>query len=219
MKKATLIIFISIFYGLYSCNIFHKCFKPEEVLVIQPGTKDGIDAYIENWPGENYSNRNWGDYDAFAAVAWTAHGDPLTVRCLLKFDLHKICTKNPIYKAILSLYSVSTPGIGTGHSAMSGSNKFVLVKVTSPWDEHKVTWNTQPSFTEEDAIRLPATTSDNQDYLDIDITKMVQDMIRNPKKNYGIMIKLSNEEYYRRVIFGSSDNNDPMKRPKLVIQF
>jgi hypothetical protein len=219
MKKAILIISISFFYGLYSCNIFHKYFKTEEVLTIQPGSKDGIDAYIEDWPGENYPNRNWGNYDAFAAVAWTAQDEPLRVRSLLKFDLHKIYTKTPIKKATLSLYSVSTSGIGTGHSAMSGLNDFVLLKVTSPWDEQKVTWNTQPSYTEEDAIKLPATSSEKQDFVDIDVTKIVQNMINNSKKNYGIMIKLSNEEHYRRVIFGSSDNNDPMKRPKLVIQF
>jgi len=146
-------------------------------------------------------------------------GRLLTVRCLLKFDLHKIRTKNPIKKATLSLYAVSTAGIGKGHSTLSGSNEFVLVKVTSSWKEHKVTWNTQPCFTEEGTIQLPATSSEMQDFLDIDVTKMVQDMINNPKENYGVMIKLVTEEYYRRVIFGSSDNNDPTKRPKLAIQF
>jgi len=72
MKKAILIIFASLFCGLYSCTIFHKHYKTGEELTIQPGPKDGIDAYIETWPGENYPNRNWGNYDAFAAVAWTA---------------------------------------------------------------------------------------------------------------------------------------------------
>jgi len=219
MKKAILILLISSLCGLYSCNTSHKYVKTGKVLTFQPGPKDGIDAYIEDWPGENYPNRNWGNYDAFTAVAWTSHGAPLKVRCLLKFDLRHIHTKSPIRKATLSLYSVGTPGIGPGHSAMSGSNEFVLAKVTSPWDELKVTWNTQPSFTEEAAIRLPETSSEKQDFLDIDVTKMVQDMIDNPENNYGIMIKLANEEYYRRVIFGSSDNNDPMKRPKLTIAF
>jgi hypothetical protein len=214
-----LILFIICFDAFFSCSNLKKCYKGPEILTIQPGPNEGIDSYIENWPGENYTNRNWGSYDAFAAVAWTAKGDALTVRCLLKFNLSNICKYVKIKKARLSLYAVSTPGIGTGHSTMNGPNDFVLQKITSPWDEYKVTWNSQPTITSENEVILPPTTSERQDYTDIDITRMIQEMIQKPSENYGLMIRLLNENYYRRVIFGSSDNADSQKRPKLVIEF
>ena len=221
MKKnnTRLLVIPLILSALWSCSVLHRSYKPGDTLILQPGPKEGIDAYIENWSGENYPNRNWGGYDAFAASAWTAKGSELTVRCLMKFDLHKITPGTRIRKAALSLYAVSTPGIGSGHSAMSGPNDFLLMKVTSPWDEYKVTWNTQPSVTDENEVRLPGTTSELKDYENIDLTAMVQEMIDNPTENYGIMIRLAEESYYRRVIFGSSDNAVSRKRPKLVIDF
>lgn len=214
---ATLLAFV--LFSFYSCSSSKHYYKVGDVVNIQPNAKDGIDAYIEKYPNDNYSNRNWGSYDAFAAVAWTAQGDPLTVRCLLKFDLSKIGAKKPIKKATLSLFAVSTPGIGTGHSTMSGENDFTLNRITSNWDENTVTWNTQPSVSMANEIQLPATTSENQDFIDIDITQWIQEMIDKPAENYGFMIRLKNETYYRRVIFGSSDNAISEKRPKLVIEF
>ena len=102
---------------------------------------------------------------------------------------------------------------------MSGENDFTLNRITSNWDENTVTWNTQPSVSMINEIQLPATTSENQDFIDIDITQWIQEMIDKPAENYGFMIRLKNETYYRRVIFGSSDNANSEKRPKLVIKF
>jgi hypothetical protein len=202
-----------------SCSSNKKIYKQGNSITMQPRASDGIDSYIEYWNGDNYSNRTWGDYDAFAAVAWTSKGDPLIVQCLIKFNLKGIDKKTKIKRATLSLYAISTPGIGEGHSTMSGSNAFALKKITEPWDEYTVTWNTQPATTKEDQVVLPASTNDMQDYEDIDITTLIQEMISIPNENHRLMIELLNQEYYRRVVFGSSDNADPMKRPKLVIEF
>lgn len=137
----------------------------------------------------------------------------------MKFDLHKIPPGTPIKKATLSLYAVSTPGIGKGHSTMSGPNDFLLMKVTSPWDEYKVTWNTQPTVTDENEVKLPATKGKMQDFKNIDVTSLIQEMINEPSENYGFEIRLVNENHFRRVLFGSSDNANAKKRPKLVIEF
>jgi len=188
-------------------------------LVLQPGGEEGIDAFIEAWPYENYSNTNWSSYKGFAAAAWTAGGIQTTARSLLKFDLKSIPAQKRIRRATLSLYSVSLPYIGEGHSSLSGPNDFIINRVISEWDEKKVTWNTQPRVTREGEIILPPSGSPDQDYTNIDVTELVQFMINNPSKNYGIMIRLLNESYYRSVVFGSSDYPNPEKRPKLVIEF
>ncbi|HNX67702.1 MAG TPA: DNRLRE domain-containing protein, partial [Bacteroidales bacterium] len=188
-------------------------------LVLQPGGEEGIDAFIEAWPYENYSNTNWSSYKGFAAAAWTAGGIQTTARSLLKFDLKSIPAQKRIRRATLSLYSVSLPYIGEGHSSLSGPNDFIINRVISEWDEKKVTWNTQPRVTREGEIILPPSGTPDQDYTNIDVTELVQFMIDNPSKNYGIMIRLLNESYYRSVVFGSSDYPNPEKRPKLVIEF
>jgi hypothetical protein len=218
MRTSILIVLLICISALFSFTQFKKSPNLEKKLVIQPGPVDGIDAYIEYYDGENYPNRNWGDYDAFTAIAWTA-GEPLIVRSLLKFDFSDLCFKSKIKKATLSLFAVGSKSIGTGHSSMSGPNDFSLMQITSPWDEHEVTWNNQPSVSAENVIHLSATDLESKDYTDIDVTGLVQEMIDNPEKNYGIEIRLNTESYYRRVIFGSSDNANPEKRPKLVIEF
>jgi len=188
-------------------------------LVLQPDGEKGIDAFIEAWPYQNYSNTNWSNYKAFAAAAWTSDGIQTTARSLLKFDLKSIPARKRIRRATLSLYSVSLPYLGEGHSSLSGPNDFIINRVISEWDEKKVTWNTQPRITREGEIILPPSGTPDQDYTNIDVTELIQFMIDNPSKNYGIMIRLLTESYYRSVIFGSSDYPNPEKRPKLVIDF
>lgn len=107
--------------------------------------------------------------------------------------------------------------MGKGHSQIF-SNDFLILKVISPWDEHNVTWNTQPNVSEDDIIFVRGTDEKYKDY-QIDITKFVKEWIEKPKENYGIMIKLVYEEPYNMVLFGSSDNENPEKRPKLLLEF
>src|SRR5205823_1863887 len=59
--------------------------------------------------------------------------------------------------------------------------------------------------------------SPSQDYTNIDVTALVQDMITNPTSNYGLMLQLVDDTAYRKLIFASSDNADPAKHPKLDI--
>jgi hypothetical protein len=208
----TFLFFFFVFSSLYSQD-------NDTIVSFRPGPEKGIDAYIENYPNDNYANRNWGDYDSFTAVAWTANGIPLVVRSLLKFDLTSISSSTKIKRATLTLYSVNSTGIGDGHSTLSGPNGFSLNRITSPWDEHKVTWNLQPTYTNQDSIIFPQTNNDFEDFYNIDVTKLVQLMISSPSSNYGFLIKLNDETEYRRVLFGSSDNKDVFKRPILVIVY
>lgn len=203
--------------GLLSCSSGKNILTVNNRVVLQPDSREGIDAFIESWPYENYSNTNWGDYEAFVAIAWTAGGTPMTARSLMKFDLKAIPSGSKVKRATLSLYSTGLPYIGEGHSDLSGPNDFVINRVISKWDERTVTWNTQPRITREGEIILPPSGSYDQDYIDIDITEMVQAMVRKPSENHGIMIRLLNESYYRGIIFASSDHSDPEKRPRLVI--
>jgi hypothetical protein len=219
MTKFVLLVVLFASTVLFTGSTYQKTYRPGSVLTLQPGSDEGIDAYIEEWPWQNYSNTNWGDHPMLSAMAWTGQGDPLTVRCLLKFDLTSIPKTTVIKKASLALYAVSEDGFWSGHSTMNGPNDFMLAKVVSPWDEHTVTWNTQPRISVQHALVLPPSSHETQNYTDIDITELVQEMIAKPTQNHGVMIRLWNETYYRRVVFASSDHADSHKRPKLVIEF
>lgn len=81
-----------------------------------------------------------------------------------------------------------------------------------------MTWNTQPTVTETNRVALSASTSQwNYNVIDIDVTEMVKSMISGT--NYGFCFMLQNETYYRSMTFGSPNNTNAAKRPKLVIEY
>jgi len=183
---------------------------------IRPDSNEGKDAFVEYYPLSDYANRNFGDLDEFAAVAWTASGIEFIVRSFIEFDLNNIPSGTIIIKARLLLYAGDSPGHGSGHSTLSGSNMCILNRVITPWEESTITWNNQPATTDQDAVIMPESEDQMQDYF-IDVTEMVQYMVDNPDSNYGFMLNLQTEDYYRRMVFASSDCKDALKRPTLIV--
>ena len=100
-----------------------------------------------------------------------------------------------------------------------GSNEILISRITSAWNESTVTWNNQPTITIQNQLLLPPSTSSTQDYTNINVTAMVQDMINNPVQSFGFMLQLANEAYYRSVLFASSDHSNPALHPLLQICF
>jgi len=174
------------------------------------------DATIDNYnPGNNYSNEI-----EYASRAWTISGTPVTWRSLFKFNLSCLPSNATIINASLSLYHATTNSFGNGqHSSLTSSNESVLQRVTSPWLENTVTWNNQPASTAIDQVILSQSTSGTQDYLNLDVTGMVQQMIISPSANLGFMLRLTTEVEYAQMFFASGDNPDPLKHPKLTITY
>jgi hypothetical protein len=177
---------------------------------------NGIDAMLASCNPCGYDTANWGDTPEIDAIAWTNGGNVSNSRSLLYWDLAFIPTNATVTSALLSLYTFSSPSNGH-HSTLSGANDAYLNKVTGPWDEYTVTWNTMPPVSTAGQVYLPASTSITQDYTNTDVTALIQDMVTNPAANYGLMLQLVTEQYYRSLIFASSDNADPAKHPLLEI--
>ncbi len=183
-------------------------------LVLQPGPS-GKDAYLD----DIYANLNQGNIDEFNSLAWTVNGNPLRERALIEFDLTAVPTSATVQSATLTLYNnpTSSNGFLNGqHSHFSGSNASYLLRITAPWNENTVTWNNQPSTTFINAVTLPQDVTPHEDYA-IDVTAMVQDMVTNPSSNYGFMLQLITEQYYRCLLFASSDHANAALHPKLEI--
>ena len=228
---ATLQYYVALLSGNYDVVISNGCSSvsniisvtvfnaPLTTLTLQPNATDGTDAMIFNYGSAAQSNTNFGTYTDMVAIAWTFSGIPGTLRSLIRFDLNQIPVNSTVQQATLTLFNNPTSGnMGGSHSNLSGSNASWLQKVTSPWSESTVTWNTQPTTTTLNQVALPQSTSAHQNYA-LNVTTLVQDMVNDPATNYGFMLRLQTESYYRGLVFASSDCADSTKWPKLEITF
>jgi len=206
VKKIVLIILI---------QSFNLTLNAQDTLVLQPDANCGKDAILHGLNSE--VNTNFGDNQQMPVTSWTFSGIHGDVRSIIDFDLSSIPTGSVINGAFLSLYAwPHTTGMGQ-HSSLSGSNASWIKRVTSPWNENTVTWNTQPSSTVLNQVILPQSTSPTQDYLNVNVTNLVQDMLINQNSSYGFILSLQTEEVHRRLNFCSSDYPNPMFHPKLEV--
>lgn len=207
------------FFSSIASALFVSCDKESHIevttdsLIIakiyQPNSISGKDAVVQSFlPDSNYAN-----LDYIAALAWTNAGKFNASRALIEFDFSDIPVQTKIDSATLSLFWTSS-GIFTGQT---GENSFSIYKITQSWLENSVTWNNQPDTTNKNTITVPKSISEQQSYLNIDVTKLVQDMINNPSENHGFMLKLDEEFPYKLVIVASSDHPDESRHPKLVV--
>ena len=193
---------------------FYSVINAQTTIILQPDENQGKDAYIES----RNNGKNYGNHIDFPAISWTNGGTEVISRGLIDFDFSGIPSGVTINSASLSLYSYNSPANGT-HSTQSGSNKSVLSRIITSWDESTVNWNNQPTTTTQNQVFLPASTNSTQDYPNIDVTNLVQDMINDPDNSHGFLLKLVKEQDYRKMIFASSDNSDSSLHPKLEVTF
>ncbi|MDP1726000.1 MAG: DNRLRE domain-containing protein [Bacteroidota bacterium] len=174
---------------------------------IRPNASIGKDALIDSRTA--VANTTHGNTADFASWAWTSGGITIA-RSLIQFDLSGIPLNAVITDAKISFYCNTTSSIAQLHS---GSNASYIQRITSSWNEDSVTWNNQPTTTDTNQVSLPESTSQTQNYLNIDVTQLVVDMKNNPTRSFGFMIRLQTEATYRSLIFASSDHSDSTKRP------
>ncbi len=188
----------------------------QTVLTLQPDASEGKDALLHGLASE--VSTNYGDHTEILATAWTFSEVPGNTRSIFEFDLSSIPTGSTISSSYLSLYAQGAAGNGP-HSTESGSNKSWIRRITTNWNEYTVTWNIAPTSTTHNQVLLPPTSYDDEDFPNIDVTQLVQDMIDDPANSYGFLIRLKTEDYYRRMVFCSSDHSDTTRHPKLVVTY
>jgi len=188
----------------------------QDTLIMQPGPEEGKDAMV--WTYNIYANG--GNHITYRAEEWTYGGIPFSSNSMLEFDLSSLHDSAEIFSVYLSLYydpvSPSNTNI-IGHSQLSGSNEAYLSRIVSAWREDEVTWATLPEVTPVNRVTLPASSNPYQDYTNIDITAMTLDALEDGNDFISIMIEMVVPQYYRRLLFCSSDNPYEDKRPKLEI--
>lgn len=165
---------------------------------------------------DNYSTagNNYGTAAQNAAFCIDgASGGINSNRALFDFDLSYIPSGAIITSSKLNLYGKGATGTLSGN--IGTDNSSLIQRVTAPWTENVVTWNSQPTATSQNEVTLPHTSNSIQDYLNTDVTNLVQDMVDNG--NYGFMLRLVNETVNNALLFYSSDHTDSSKHPSLEV--
>ena len=188
---------------------------PLDTLILQPDSLSGKDAFVHSFhPDENYGKSN-----LLQALNWTISGLDAKLRFFIDFDLSSIPEKAIIVSAKLSLFESHENAASEGHSHLSGPNECYIRRVTSPWCEHTITWNNQPTYSTHNQVYIPQDTISTQDYIDIDVTPLIMDIRNYPGTSYGLMCMLATEQPYRSLLFASSDHENIEKRPELVVKY
>jgi len=195
-----------------------------KVMVLQPGPLKGKDAMVSNLEPD----KNFGDHIYFEA---TFLSEPiLTVmrsnRSLIWFDLDTLPKSAVIKKVIMQLsYDLPIPFdssfiTNTDPSGGVVSYGGVLQQIVEPWDEYKVTWNTQPKSIESNQVYIPPFIR-NCNFINVDVTRLfipsVTDVVNYA--NYGMLFRLWPTERFPGFRFGSSDYPVATMRPRLTIYY
>jgi hypothetical protein len=180
-------------------------------LVLQPGPELGKDAMISNLQPD----KNFGDHKYFEA---TFLSEPvLTVmrsnRSLIEFSLDSLPKSAQIKKVILNLtYDLPIPFDSSFVIQPQPSEGIiwyggVLQQIIEPWDEHKVTWNTQPKTTQFNQVYIGPFIR-NVNFIGVDVTRLfvspsTTDQAVYP--NYGMLFRLWPVDMFPGFRFASSD--------------
>lgn len=203
MRRSSLsLIILFLFSTGWSLGVY-----AQDSLVLQPGPNDGKDARVwSHQPNSPIPNSN-----KFDGMEWTFNGTPGESRGLIEFDMAPIPSTANVTSAELTLY-------GIDHEPRNYSNHAYLKRMTQPWKEDSVTWNTRPATDTTGQIYLPQSDSATQDYT-LEVTDHVQEWVSHPDTNFGMMLDLIEEDHYTKLRFYSSDESDAALRPRLVVHY
>lgn len=202
----------------FFCFIAFSATSQTQTLVLHP-TSDSHIAYHDGF-GTEYNN--YGGVDSYQAVCQPgAAGGVNSARCLFDFDLSSVPANAVILTATLDLYGRgAVSGSGAASSVGDiGDNESYLERVTSPWQEFTVTWDTKPSTTNLHAVTLPISDSVIQDYLGVNVLPLVEDMIDSAATSFGFGLRLVTEQPTRGLFFCSREYADSSKHATLTITY
>ena len=183
-------------------------------LTLKPNSDGGKDIHVLS----GLPNTNVDPHQEFVFCGWTCQGSPCNDRALIQFNMSVIPANATLISATLGLHANPSP-IVIPTANYGSNNAFLIRRVTSPWSESTVTWNTQPTTTTQNEVLVPQSTSSGQSYLNLDVTALVNDMRNDPQNSFGFMMRLVNEIPYNGRDFASSDHPDSTKWPSITYCF
>lgn len=175
------------------------------------------DAFISNHPEK--AALNFGSDKEVPIQTWDNNGVIEVSRGLFNFDLIKqsLVDKFSVVSAFISFYGSDIQnGLGT-HDPISGTNAIIIERITSNWEESTVTWNNQPTTSNENIVEIPGPTEIEMSYHLINVTPIVKDMFEKLDSSFGFLIRLKNEIPNNRINLLSSDSDSYPKFPAIYL--
>jgi hypothetical protein len=203
-------------FTIATCTFF-SLFGKTQFFVTLPVAYDSPIVYHDYY---NHTDLNYGNKPYLAAFEIPGvQGGVNTNRALLYFDLSQIPGGSTIMSAKLDLYAYTEFTVAPVNDGHYGNNAAKLNRITSQWSENQVTWNTQPTTSTLHEKLLNQSIAPDQDYLDIDVKDLVQDMTDNPNNSFGFELSLINEVVTTNLSFCSGEYPNTAKRPTLEIEY
>lgn len=179
-----------------------------------------FDSPVGYHDGYNTENVNFGNASHFSALQIPGyHFGVNTCRGFMTFDLSTIPFGSTVISAKLNLYAYTDFSVAPIQDGHYGSNECKLSRIISSWSENSVTWNTQPLVSTVHEVILSQSNAPNQDYLNIDVSSLVQDMIDEPTTSFGFRLALLNEVITSNLSFCSKEYPDSSKHPTLLVEY
>jgi len=234
--KSTIVCLLSLI-GVFS---FSSCYKLVTVhipsghqLILRPDSTTGQDSYVSKVlddSADGFANLNWTHELIMSRWQFEQfYFDSATQRGYLRFDsLAKIPAKANIISATLYLYGEdpdSSSSFPIGNSYYNGSsynppNPVVIEAVTGgTWQQKTITWNNAPAASSAIQDTIPASTTQYNYNVAVDVTNLVKPMVSSPSTNYGFMLRLITENVAREMQFSTSEAYDSTKRPMIIVNY
>ncbi len=121
-----------------------------------------------------------------ATDMWVGYDDALNpdgqiVRSMIQFNVSNIPSSVAISSAVLRAYKYDS------YDYAGNWRTITTFRITSPWSESAVTWNTRPSYsTAYGSAYVP---HDVEGWHSFDVTSLVQGWINGSIPNYGVMLR------------------------------
>ena len=161
-------------------------------------------------PDKNYGQ---GTHLDISAGSW--NGIMGTARAFIDFDWNKIPNFEnlKLVQALLDIpyYSESIGNIG--------NPSISLKRITSKWSESTVTWNNQPTTVLNNNSIVISNLKSNSGIDNIDVTKLVSELLKEKKSSYGIQIAINDEVPYQSLFLSSSNYPIANKKPIMKVCF
>jgi len=230
MKQTSFAILLLLSLGLTQCKKNNAIETTVHTVVLQPGPEAETIYVQEIIPvnTERTSNKEAGakEEGLLIAARWNSiiHPEQQSWRSLLRFSaLSQIPAQAKVKTARLYLSGVSSSDLfPDGNSSFDGSrrsaNTSVLQRLTSAWNKNEVNWFNMPQATNEGEVMIPPSDRQWNYNVTLDVTDMVREMVSQPEKNYGFVLRLQNDDPFTAVLFASSSSKDESARPRLVVE-
>jgi hypothetical protein len=167
-------------------SLLNSVWAVESTLTIQPSIADTFvnSMYLSHKYPEEPHGYLWGmfagnmyaEYDSFKGYG--------SSRIYIQFNISSIPRDAKILSANMCLYMYDPP---------KTSQEFEAHRVLSEWNEHKLTWTTQPTYVQTPTSTVTVNPTPRECWVCWDITKDLQMWHSGEARNFGTMIKISQE--------------------------